>query len=141
MNGLRWIFGLVLVIHGVGQFLGVLALASIGPDSWNARSWLLTDAIGDGPARVVSTVLWVSALTLFVAAGLAVLGIGAPYTSWRMLAVSGAVLSLIAMALFWDAFPVLIPNKVGSIAVNLTVLIGILITDWPTDPALGVWQG
>lgn len=138
MNGMRWAVGLVLVIHGIGQFLGVLALTQIGPDSWNARSWLLSDAIGEGPARVLSTVLWVSALALFVAAGLAVLGIGAEYTSWRTLAVVGAALSLVGMVLFWNAFPVLFPNKIGSLAVNLTVLIGVLITDWPTDVALGI---
>lgn len=138
MNGMRWAVGLVLVIHGIGQFLGVLALTQIGPDSWNARSWLLSDAIGEGPARVLSAVLWVSALALFVAAGLAVLGVGAEYASWRTLAVTGAALSLIGMVLFWNAFPVLFPNKVGSLAVNLTVLIGVLITDWPTDVALGI---
>lgn len=138
MNALRWACGLVLIVHGVGHFLGVLALTSIGSESWNTRSWLLTDVIGDGPARVVSTVLWVASMVLFVIAGLALLGVGAPYASWRTLAVSGAALSLIAMGLFWDAFPVLFPNKVGSIAVNLTVLIGVLVTDWPTDAALDV---
>lgn len=138
MNGMRWAIGLVLVIHGIGQLLGVLALTQVGPDSWNARSWLLTDAVGEGPARIVSTVLWVAALALFVAAGLAVLGVGADYASWRMLAVAGAAASLTGMVLFWNAFPVLFPNKIGSIAVNLTVLIGVLITDWPTDTALGI---
>lgn len=138
MNALRWAYGLVLVIPGIGHFLGVLALAPIGPKSWNTRSWVLTDAIGDGPARVVSTLLWVSSMVLFVIAGLALLGVGAPYTSWRTLAVTGAALSLIAMVLFWNAFPALIPNKAGSIAVNLTVLIGVLVTDWPTDAALDV---
>ena len=138
MNVLRWACGLVLMIHGLGHFLGVLALTSIGSESWNTRSWLLTEAIGDGPARVVSTVLWVSSMALFVIAGLAILGVGAPFASWRTLAVGGAALSLIAMVLFWDAFPVLFPNKVGSIAIDLAVLIGVLVIHWPTDAALDV---
>ena len=132
----QWVVGLVLIVHGVGQLLGVVALTRLGSTTWNARSWLLTDAIGEAPSKAVSAVLWCAAFTLFVVAGLGVLGVVALGMGWRPFAVAGAVVSLVALALFWRAFPVLVPNKVGSIAVNLTALVGILIADWPTDAML-----
>jgi hypothetical protein len=126
----------VLILHGVGHLLGVLAVTSLGGDSWNARSWLLTDPLGDGAAKAISVVLWVIGFVVFVVAGLALLEIGFPESWWKPLAVGGAILSLVALTLFWNAFPALFPNKIGAIAVNVAALIGILITDWPTEEML-----
>jgi hypothetical protein len=126
----------VLILHGVGHLLGVLAVTSLGGDSWNARSWLLTDPLGDGATKAISVVLWVIGFAVFVVAGLALLEIGFPESWWKPLAVAGAVVSLVALTLFWNAFPVLFPNKIGAIAINAVVLIGILITDWPTEEML-----
>lgn len=136
MSAWQWIVGLVLILHGVGQLLGVLALTGWSSDTWNGRSWLLTRVIGEPASKAVSAVLWVAASVLFVLAGLAVLGVGASGLGWRPLAVAGAAVSLVAMALFWNAFPVLVPNKVGSIAVDVAVLVGVLVADWPTDTML-----
>jgi hypothetical protein len=130
-----WI-GIVLILHGVGHVLGILALTSLGGENWNVRSWLLTNSVGEAPAKVISTVMWAVGFVVFVAAGLALLQIGFPESSWKPLAVGGAVLSLVALTLFWNAFPALFPNKLGAIAVNLAVLIGVLIADWPTAEML-----
>jgi hypothetical protein len=136
MSSWRLWIGIVLILHGVGHLLGVLAVTSLGGDSWNARSWLLTDPLGDGAAKAISVVVWVIGFAVFVVAGLALLEIGFPESWWKPLAVAGAVLSLVALTLFWNAFPALFPNKIGAIAVNVAVLIGILITDWPTEEML-----
>ena len=126
-----WI-GIVLILHGIGHALGVLALSSLGSESWNARSWLF----GDSTARVVSAVMWVACIAAFVVAGLALLEIGFPEGGWKPVAVIAAFVSLSALALFWNAFPVLFPNKVGAIAVNLAVIVGVLFADWPTEEML-----
>jgi hypothetical protein len=97
---------------------------------------LLTDSIGDGPAKVISVIMWVVGMAAFIVAGLALLQVGFPEGLWKPLAVGGAVLSLLALTLFWNAFPVLFPNKIGAIALNLAVLIGVVITDWPTEEML-----
>jgi hypothetical protein len=136
MSAWRLWIGIVLILHGVGHLLGVLATTSLGGDRWNVRSWLLTDSLGEGSAKVVSTVMWIVGLAVFVVAGLALLQVGVPESWWKPLAVAGAVLSLVALTLFWNAFPALFPNKLGAIAVNLAVLIGVLITDWPTAEML-----
>ena len=52
------------------------------------------------------------------------------------LAVTGAVASLVGLALFWNAFPVLFPNKIGALAVDVAVLVGVLLVDWPTEEML-----
>ena len=132
MTGWRLGIGIVLVLHGVGHALGVVALTSIGSDSWNARSRLFSDST----ARAVSAVLWTVLLVGFVIAGLALLEIGVPESWWKPVAVVAAVGSLAALTLFWNAFPVLFPNKIGAIAVNFAVLVGILITNWATEEML-----
>lgn len=136
MSAWRLWIGIVLILHGVGHLLGVLALTALGGGNWNGRSWLLTDSLGEGTAKAISAVLWVVGLVVFVVAGLALLEIGFPESWWKPLAAGGAVLSLVALTLFWNSFPALFPNKIGAIAVNLAALIGILITDWPTAEML-----
>lgn len=137
MSSWRLWIGIVLILHGVGHILGVIALTSLGGDNWNARSWLLTDPLGEGSARALSVVLWVACCLVFVVAGLALLELGLSQDLWKPLAVTGGILSLVTLALFWNGFPVLFPNKIGAIAVNLAAVIGILFADWPTDKMLG----
>lgn len=136
MSGWRLAIGIVLLLHGLGHALGVLALTGLQTDTWNGRSWLLTDRIGDTAAKSVSVVLWLVALATFVAAGLALLQLALPDDVWRPLAVTGAVASLVGLALFWNAFPVLFPNKVGALVVDVAVLVGVLLVDWPTEEML-----
>ena len=45
-------------------------------------------------------------------------------------------MSLVTLTLFWNAFPALLPNKIGAIAVNVAVMVGVLIADWPTEEML-----
>lgn len=130
-----WI-GIVLLLHGIGHLLGVLAVTSLGPENWNARSWLLTDTIGEGPSKVLSTVLWALCLILIVAGGLALLEVGLGESLWKPLIVTGSVLSLVTLAIFWNGFPVLFPNKIGAIAVDVVALVGILMADWPSAEML-----
>lgn len=136
MSAWRLWIGIVLLLHGIGHLLGVLAVTSLGPENWNARSWLLTDTIGEGPSKVLSTVLWALCLILIVAGGLALLEVGLGESLWKPLIVTGSVLSLVTLAIFWNGFPVLFPNKIGAIAVDVVALVGILMADWPSAEML-----
>jgi len=136
MSSWRLWIGIVLILHGVGHILGVLALTSLGGDNWNARSWLLTDSIGEGPARTLSVILWVGCCIAFVVAGLALLEIGFPESWWKPVATGAAFVSTVTLVLFWNAFPVLFPNKIGALAVNLAAIWGVLLADWPTEEML-----
>jgi hypothetical protein len=130
---LRTIIALALIIHGIGHWMGILtATQVIKTDTWHARSWLLTDPLGDSTARMIALALWVITFVGFLAAGAGAWGFDPTQGSWRTIAVVSAVLSLIALALFWNSFAVLFPNKVGAIAVNVATLVAILLRDWPS---------
>lgn len=135
---LRILVGGVLFVHGIGQFMGVMpALRLVEVKGWNSHSWLLTPLLGDTASRIISIVLFLAALVGFVGAALGVIGWLVPHDAWRSLALIPAVISLVALALFWNAFVSFIPNKVGAIGVNIATLICLLAQSWPTEADLG----
>ena len=82
-------------------------------------------------ARIIALVLWSTTVLGFIAAGAGAFGLSALVGSWRTIAVVMAIVSLIALALYWHAFASLFPNKIGAIAVNIAVVVGVLIAHWP----------
>jgi hypothetical protein len=116
-------------------FLPALNITST--DKWHYRSWLLTPVIGDTASRVISIILYGAAFIGFIAAALGLFGWLVPHDLWRSLAVVSAVISLIALALFWNSFASLFPNKIGAIAVNIAVLVCLLWLNWPTEADIG----
>jgi hypothetical protein len=135
---LAFIIALVMFIHGIGHAMGLIPILGIaGTETWHAQSWLLTDLIGDVASRIVGFVLFAAALIGFVGASLSLMDWLVPHDWWRTLAIISAVISLVAILLFWNAFVMLFPNKVGAIAVNVAVLVGLLLSSWPTEAQLG----
>jgi len=139
MSGWRWVVGLVLIAHGIGHTLGLIPLFKENLVSgWNLRSWLLTDPLGETASKGISGVLFAAGTAVFILAGLGVLEWGIPHEWWRPLGFGGAVVSTVALTLFWNAFPSLFPNKVGALAVNVALLGGFIgLWHWPTDEMLG----
>lgn len=137
---LRIIIAGVLAFHGVGHAMGIIpALKSrffesqtgAWAQNWSSHSWLLSPLLGDTASRIISVVLFLVPLIGFVGAALGLMGWLVPHESWRTLAVVSAVISLVALSLFWNAFIYLFPHKVGAIAVNVAVLVGLL---WANRP-------
>lgn len=137
-SALRTIVAAVFLVHGIGHLLGIMAaLQRKAVDSWSSRSWLLTNLIGDRASRVASLLMFLAALLGFVGASLALMDWLLPHDWWRSLAVISAAISLAALTLFWNAFPTFFPNKIGAIAVDTAVLVGLLWFDWPAEAAIG----
>jgi hypothetical protein len=135
---LRILIALVFFVHGVGHFMGIMpALQLVSVKGWNSHSWLLTPLLGDTAARVISILLFLAALVGFLTATLGLLGWLVPHDSWRTLAVASAVISLVAIALFWNAFVAFFPNKLGAIAVNVATLACLLVLNWPGEADIG----
>lgn len=135
---LRIVIAVVFLVHGIGHVMGlfpVLGLSAI--ETWNAQSWLLTGLLGDTLSRIIAFILFAAALVGFVSAALSLMDWLLPHDSWRTLATVSAVVSLIAVFLFWNAFVMLFPNKIGAIAVDLATLVGLLMVSWPTEAQLG----
>jgi hypothetical protein len=132
------IIALVLFIHGIGHVMALIPILGLGAtETWNAQSWLLTGLIGDTISRGIGFILFGAALVGFVGAALGLMDWLFPHDWWRTLAIVSAVISLIAIALFWNAFVTLFPNKIGALAVDVAVLIGLLVVNWPTEAQLG----
>jgi len=143
---LRAIVALIFAFHGVGHAMGIIpALGLAGGEgasqgwlqNWSSRSWLLTDLLGDAVSRVVCAALYGLALVGFVGAALGLLGWGLPHDWWRPLATISAVISLLALVLFWDALIFLFPHKVGALAINVATLVCLLALNWPAEANLG----
>jgi len=134
---IRIIVPLALIIHGIGHWMGILtATGVIKTDSWNTRSWLLTDPLGDTTARMIALVIWAVAFVGFLAAGAGAWGWSVTEGSWRTIAVVCSIISLAGLFFFWNAFATLFPNKIGAIAINVIALVGILIADWPSTDVI-----
>ena len=144
---LRIIITAVLVFHGVGQLMGILPVFHfLGSDTanapkwgknWSSHSWLLTKKLGEPASRLICFLLYFSAFVLFIVVILALQGWLIPYALWRTLAIVAALVSLTALFLFWNALIFTFPHKVGDIAVNVAVLAGLLVFNWPSESVLG----
>lgn len=134
---LRLIFSLILFVHGVGHIQGVLSsLGVFNTDTWHPRSWLFDRLLGEKVSRIVALVLWGFAVLGSLAAAFAFLDFGLPHGIWRALAVTAAVPSSLGLIFYWNSMAMLF-NKLGAIAVNLWILVGILIMNWPSESDFG----
>ena len=134
----RALIGLLFIAHGLGHALTTLPLFGLRlSDTHSPDSPLVARVVGPGPARGIGVILNLLALLAFVGAGLALPGWGLSGASWETLALEAVVLSSVAMALYWDAYPFVIPNKVGVAVFNALTLLSILWLRWPA----GVFDG
>lgn len=130
---LKLIIGVVLIAHGIGHSLGYFPIFGWAKAAgWSGDSWILTGPAGVTATHVLGFVLWTVALVGFVVAGLGVLGIAVPVGWIRPASVVASIVSLVGIALFWDAFPSIV-SKVGAIAVDVAVLWAVLVAHWPSS--------
>lgn len=130
------IFG-VLLVHGIGHIQGVMAgLGISSTETWHGRSRLLTGWIGESASRTVGLILYAACTLGFLAAGLGLMGWLVPHGTWRSLAQVFAVVSLVGFLFYWHSLAALF-NKVGALGVNLAILIGLLVLNWPSEVDLG----
>lgn len=135
---LRIIIAALLFLHGIGHVMGIIpALQVFDVKGWNSHSWLLTPILGETVSRILSIVLFGAAVVGFIAATLSLLGWLVPHEWWRTLSVVFAVVSLVTVVLYWNAFVALFPNKVGALGMNIAILVCLLWLNWPTEADIG----
>ena len=138
VQALRAIGSLVLIAHGLGHAMTALPIFGIKlSGTHSAESWLLAKFLGPGPAKGLCVVLHLLVLLGFVGAGMALSDWGLPWRSWERWALWASGLSLQGIGLFWNAFPFLVPNKVGVLTVDVFIFLSILVLRWP----VGLFQG
>lgn len=136
-SSFRIVFAILLILHG----LMTMSLSTVPVPAPGALrtpyfpSWRRADVdshwpaskLGLNPAVVRTTgwLLWLAATILFTAAGLGLLGVPGLASIWQALAVIGAVVSLILLALFWHLWLIL------GVLINIFILVG-SYTHWFT---------
>ena len=134
---LRTIFAIFLFVHAIGHIQGVFAaLGFFNSETWNSRSWLFDNLIGEKASHLLSLILWSVCVLGFLATGFAFLGIGIPHELWRTLAIVFAIPSFLGLIFYWNALSQLF-NKIGAIGVNAIILVGLLFLNWPSETAIG----
>jgi hypothetical protein len=122
---LRWIVALVLIGHGLGHSIGVLASWTSIPSGLTGGHWLLSDNVTmDSTVGRVFGILWLVTLVGTTASGI---GLLANQEWWQPLAVASSVLSLIAIVPWLNTMPTM--SAIGAVAVDLAVLI-VLLGPW-----------
>jgi hypothetical protein len=120
---LRIIVALVLIAHGLGHSMGVLAAWTPIPSGLTNRPWLFSGGVllDSGTGRVWS-LIWLAALLVTTVGGV---GLLLQQDWWRTVAVAGAVLSLVAIVPWLAAMPPV--SAFGAVAVDLLVLAILLL--------------
>ncbi len=128
----RLVAALVLGAHGIGHVLGWLPAWGVARiDGVSSRSWLVSTLAGEHVGSLVAGVGFLVPTVGFVIAAAGLLT-GQPW--WRGVAVASAAVSLLATAIFPNAFPT--GSTIGSVTINLVVLYGILVAGWGAEPVV-----
>lgn len=136
-TALRYLIAVAIAFHGIGHMQGVVVgLGLAKTERWTGRSWLLTGLLGENVTRILGITLWLVCFMAFILVALALLGWGVPHDWWRPLAVPFAIVSLVTLFLYWNSLAMFF-NKAGALGMNLAILIGLLLMNWPSETQIG----
>lgn len=119
-------FAIFIILHGIAHLWYVtlsLRLIAYKPEmGWSGTSWLLTSILGDGATRIIASILYTLASLGLLAAGV---GLLMDQKWFRPVMLWSAVLSLIAVVLFWDgnASQIIEKGLIGFVISGLVILV------------------
>lgn len=130
-KSIKLIVFIVLLVHGIGHFQGVVASLGVKINKAQpAQSWLLKNQ-NEKVSKTICFILFLAAGLLGILAALSFKGILLPGTMWQSLALVTAFLSTICLVVFPNGFAMFF-NKAGAIVVNLIIYYSILFQqNWP----------
>jgi hypothetical protein len=133
---MRIVLGLFLMGHALIHF-GYLSPGpprTAGGPEWPfemSKSWLVTNVgFSADLIRPIGTVLVAITVVVLLGAGLATLRVVVPHEWWQALVLTGAVASLITLALFFHPWLLL------GVAIDAVLLYLVLINGWDPFAAL-----
>lgn len=119
---LQYLAALVLVAHGLGHSVYILASWMSVDSGFSDKPWILPgDYMLDSTVGTVWGVFWVAALALFAAAGTGVL---MEKKWWRTCALTGSVVSLVAI-LPWAT--TVVPGALAGAALDVAIILVLLL--------------
>ena len=121
---IQYLIALIVFCHGF-VYVRVGSMLPAPVKGWKGRSWLLGDAISSPQLTKLTVVLHVTAGIAMLACAIA---IGVPSLLpgwWRPLAITAAVLGIVAFTMFWDGQTGLLFDEGGLGAlISLVILAG-----------------
>lgn len=121
----KLVFAIVLIMHGIGHIMGVMAAWTTVPSPLQSGHWLLSSGVTmTTPIGRMFGLLWLLAMVGFVVVGIGVL---ANQTWWPALALASSVISLVAVVPWFNLMP--LGSAVGAVLVDVLVII-MLVTPW-----------
>jgi hypothetical protein len=122
---------IVILIHGIGHFQGVLSSLGVKfTKSTTSMSWLLK-GLGAGINRTLCLAFYLASAALGIITALCFYGMLFAQNSWQDLALTTAIFSALSLILFPNALAMAF-NKVGAILVDLLIFYSILFNgQWP----------
>jgi hypothetical protein len=125
-KSIKLIAFIVLLVHGIGHFQGVVAGLGVKINKKNpARSWLLKKQ-SERTDRVLCLILFLVTGTAGILTALSFKDILLAESLWQTLAVITAFLSTACLIVFPNGFALFF-NHIGAIAVNLIIYYSILL--------------
>jgi hypothetical protein len=129
------VFAILSILHGLTHLWYValsLRFVKITVEmGWTGKSWLLSDLLTEGVTRSIAVILYILATLGFVVGGVGLLF----EQGWfRSLIVSGSVISIVAVLLYWDGLASKLVEK-GLIGLLLSIgfLVGVGLLGWPAS--------
>jgi hypothetical protein len=136
---IRLLIAAVLFLHGLAHIGPTITLLlqprGVDTGGWRpAKSWLLP-SLNPSVAKWLAILLWMLSLVFFIGAALSFWGVWLVDTSWRWLALVGAIPSTFGILLFLGTWPAF--NTLAALAVDVAVIVTQLGTHWPSEAMFG----
>ena len=131
-KSIRTIAFIVLLVHGIGHFQGVVGSLGVKfHDGVSYTSWLFK-GLNESVNRTICLVMYLVTAILGILTALSFFGILIPTSGWQVLALLTAIFSTVSLCLFPKALAMFF-NKAGAVAVNLIIFYSILFNgNWPS---------
>lgn len=129
---IKVILALVVAAHGIGHILFLVHLLGIADWGQSSQSWLLNGLIGENGSRIVGGILYGLSLIGFC---IVAYGLFSEQIWWRNAAVIAAVVSTVALILFW-VMPIRQP-AIAALIFNIVLVGALLFAHWPTPEMVG----
>lgn len=115
---------IVLIAHGIGHTIGFLGPWFGAYQGTTDKPWILPgDQVLNSATGRVWGVIWLGAMILFIGSGI---GVFMDDMWWRILAVIGSVVSIVAVVPWWNS---VLPGAKAGVALDVAILL-VLLLPW-----------
>lgn len=120
----QYLAALVLIAHGIGHTTGVLASWTSINAGFDDKPWIFSGGyrINSGLGKAWG-IVWIVAMVLFIGSGI---GILMDKEWWRILAITGSIVSIMAIVPWWNT---VIAGAKAGVALDVAILL-VLLLPW-----------